>query len=253
MGTAVAPLSESVPAYVADRIRQQPPDGCSVLPGSTPVVSFGDPRRSRVATLGLNPSRTEFEERGDELIGPRRRFETVGSLGLASLDDLSDDAVTRIHQRCKGYFHGNPYRWFNDLERILNAVGASYFADTACHLDLSPLATDPTWNRLSRRARDRLVADGADFLDLQLKTESIELLLINGIGVIRGFRAALGQQLSERQENIAARGVGLYIGRYRGLAVLGWSTNLQSSFGVTTAFRQALARRIAELAASAFA
>ena len=35
--------------------------GCHVIAGSTPVVAFGDVRRARVATLGLNPSRAEFE------------------------------------------------------------------------------------------------------------------------------------------------------------------------------------------------
>ena len=119
----------SVPSYVAARIRRAPPADCHVLPGSTPVVAFGDPRRSAVATLGLNPSRIEFEQRGVELDGPLRRFETLRSLGVERLDDAPDVAVVRVWQRCNAYFHGNPYGWFKRLEAVLNAVDASYFGD----------------------------------------------------------------------------------------------------------------------------
>jgi hypothetical protein len=53
-------------------------------------------------------------------------------------------------QRCNSYFHGNPYSWFARLEEVLQAIGASYYEDTACHLDLTQWATDPTWNGLHR-------------------------------------------------------------------------------------------------------
>jgi len=49
-----------VPAYIEARIRQLPPAGAPVLPGSTPVVASGDVRKATVATLGLNPSKREF-------------------------------------------------------------------------------------------------------------------------------------------------------------------------------------------------
>jgi hypothetical protein len=75
------PPEGDVPKYVAARIRGGAPQNCNVLPGSTPVVAFGDPRSSPVATLGLNPSRIEFEEDGVELDGHLRRFETLRSLG----------------------------------------------------------------------------------------------------------------------------------------------------------------------------
>jgi hypothetical protein len=46
---------------VADRIRRPIPPALSVLPGSLPVVSFGDPNGALAATLSLNPSWREFE------------------------------------------------------------------------------------------------------------------------------------------------------------------------------------------------
>ena len=46
--------------YVERRITQTPPGDCCVVPGSTPVISFGDVRTARVATVGINPSFVEF-------------------------------------------------------------------------------------------------------------------------------------------------------------------------------------------------
>jgi len=60
---------DDVPGYVAKRIRTPPPSVCRVLPGSTPVVAFGDPRHSTVATLGLNPSKREFVMNDRNLTG----------------------------------------------------------------------------------------------------------------------------------------------------------------------------------------
>ena len=53
-------MTAGVAEYVATRLRQEPPRGAPVVPGSTPVVAFGDPTRAAVATLGINPSWKEF-------------------------------------------------------------------------------------------------------------------------------------------------------------------------------------------------
>ena len=67
----MADAHAEVPGYVEARIRRPPPEDCRVVVGSTPVVAFGDPRRSRVATLGLNPSRIEFEVKESNSMGPK--------------------------------------------------------------------------------------------------------------------------------------------------------------------------------------
>jgi hypothetical protein len=241
-----------VPAYVAARIRRPPPPDCHVLPRSTPVVAFGDPRRSAAATLGLNPSRIEFEENGVELTGKCRRFETLASLGVERLDDASDEVITRVWNRCNRYFHGNPYAWFDRLEDVLLAVDASYFGGTACHLDLSQWATDPTWNGLARNVRQRLVAEDAEFLLMQLRSEPIGLLLLNGRGVINAFQAVLGGRLRREGETVSDASVTtqFYSGRFGEVQVIGWSTNLQSSFGVTNVLRARLAERVWQLSTS---
>ena len=214
------------------------------------MVAFGDVRHARVATLGLNPSRVEFKEPGVELEGSLRRFETLQSLGVARLEDAHDDSVLRVWQRCNGYFHGNPYKkWFDPLEEVLLAAGASYFGDTACHLDLSQWATDPTWSELPAVVRKRLTSEDVEFLLTQLRSERIGLLLLNGRAVVDTFCSVLKGQL-ESVGTIADRTVTttIYVGTFGNARVVGWSTNLQSSFGVTKELRSQLAQRVAELA-----
>ena len=42
------------------RIMEPYPQDSFVIPGSTPVVSFGDPSKASVVTIGINPSSREF-------------------------------------------------------------------------------------------------------------------------------------------------------------------------------------------------
>jgi hypothetical protein len=251
---------EGVPAYVVARIRQDPPPNCHVIEGSTPVVAFGDLLRARVATLGLNPSRGEFEVENrtthewTELLGAKRRFETTRSLEIPTLTDAPDAAVAAIVKRCNEYFKGNPYRrWFNRLEPVLRATGSSYYDGSACHLDLSQWATNPTWNELSPTVRAVLVRGDVSFLSRQLQAENIELLLLNGAAVVDAFRDYLGGELAREPDTIQDRRVTtrLWTGRYNGTRVVGWSTNLPSSYGVTRTLVAELSARIVLLAGHA--
>jgi hypothetical protein len=238
--------------YVELRLRAEPPGGCPVVPGSTPVVAFGDPTVARAATLGLNPSRQEFlDPNGAELDGPRRRFETLASLGVADLKGAPREAIEAVLAACNEYFKRNPYRgWFDQLDRVLRAVDASYYNGTACHLDLVQWATDPTWNKMSSEERGTLLAEDRGFFLEQLRRESIGLLLLNGSGVVREVQRTLGQPLREETSRITARSVTtrFHTGVIAGVRVVGWSTNLQSSFGVTNELRAALAKHVSQLA-----
>src|SRR5205814_6524697 len=94
-----------------------------VVPGSTPVVAFGDPRRATVATLGINPSHREFIENGGLLSGEDRRLATLEPLGADRLDRLTDEQVASVVADCPSYFQRRPYqRWFDPLDRLLQAA-----------------------------------------------------------------------------------------------------------------------------------
>ena len=51
----MAKPTELIPSYVVDRIRRCPPADCCVLPGSTPVVAFGE---EIVSLLASDPNAT---------------------------------------------------------------------------------------------------------------------------------------------------------------------------------------------------
>ncbi len=192
--------NENIPSYIADRLRAEVPKHSYIVPGSTPVVAFGNCLSARVATLGLNPSRQEFLAKdGKELSDDKRRFETLRSLGVSGLDNAPDSVLESIFRGCCDYFARNPYRrWFDPLEKILTPLGASYYDGTACHLDFVQWATDPVWSKFTdKNVLDRLLNADAPFLAQQLRQQHLRILLLNGSSVINMLRARLGVQLEE--------------------------------------------------------
>lgn len=134
-----------------------------VVPKSLPIPYFGDLKRYlksplRVLTAALNPSNREFpadDPRFDVLKGLR---------GPAELElELSN------------YFYRNPYRaWFSAFEPVLNGLEASFggqmatqeYPSTALHVDMcSPIATAPTWSKLSATQRAKLTITGREIFE----------------------------------------------------------------------------------------
>ncbi len=242
-------MSRRIPAYVVSRICQKPSLPC-IVEGSTPVIAFGDPWKCHAATLGLNPSRFEFlSSQGNLLDGDGRRLATFGSLGVAQISDAHAEQVV---EDCAGYFQRAPYgRWFNLLEPLLKAMGASYYDGTACHLDLVQWATDPTWRKLPPAYRRRLLEEDVPFLVKMLREVNIRVLLLNGISVVRQFQTSLGVVLEKQSplEDCGHQSCQVFAGLLFGsIRVVGWSTNIQSSWGVTSERRRQLALRISKLA-----
>src|SRR3954453_2939366 len=126
--------------------QRTPPSVNSFVQGSTPVISFGDALRAEVATIGIHPTRREFEEKG-WLRESKRRLATLESLGASPGEELSAEQAHDVVIDCNLYFERNPYwRWFKPLGELLDsAVGASYRHGPACHLDLVQWAPDPVW------------------------------------------------------------------------------------------------------------
>ena len=246
-------MTIAIPKYIEERIRRATPADSHVVPGSTPVVSFGNASIATVATLGLNPSRVEFYRNGHELVGESRRLATHRSLGTSDLTVAPPDAVAQVLDDCNTYFLRNLYRrWFDQLEQVLDACGASYYDGSACHLDLVQWATDPTWGKLRpATVRRALLAADAPFLIRQLQNENIRVLLVNGNAVMRQLQRIGNFELQEVDGIIgfAHQDTRMFVGRmFDRVRVIGWSTNIQSSFGVTTELRDELAERVEELA-----
>ncbi|HEY5793719.1 MAG TPA: hypothetical protein VIU82_01795 [Bosea sp. (in: a-proteobacteria)] len=134
-----------------------------VVPHSLPIPYFGDLERYlisplRVLTAALNPSDREFPK-------DQPRFDVERGLrGPAELEaELS------------AYFRGNPYRsWFSAFEPVINGLDVSYggkmagrdYASTALHVDMcSPIATSPTWSKLSPAQRGKLTRTGREIFE----------------------------------------------------------------------------------------
>jgi hypothetical protein len=257
-------------------IRHLGQDGLSettVIPWSCPVPSFGDVSRARVATLGLNPSNREFvDQSGKELVGPSRRFHTLGSLGLAHWSEAKSEHMRLVGESCRTYFLGNPYdTWFRQLDHVLAEANVSYYGliGGACHLDLIPYATARKWTDLSSRQRSSLFRVAGDTLGHLLAESPIRLLVLNGSAVVTHFQNLSGIRLEKQvikdwtlyrrsQPDVlgtAYRGVIshlLGVKLRRDVSVFGFNHNIQSSFGVTREVKLSIRRSIGRMADQVF-
>jgi hypothetical protein len=236
----------------------------NILEYGAPVPSFGDPDSATVATLGLNPSCFEFINRdGAELDGEIRRFPTLGSLGITSWEQASDVHLSSIASSCSTYFKRNPYdSWFGQLDALLRAANFSYYGDSgACHFDLVPYATICKWSDLSVRERKLLIDLSGTTLAELIEQSAVRALILNGASVVSEFEKLVGNQLPKiqmdewtlpRKSGQGVRGYAVS-GRVHAIAgkplsrpllVIGFNHNIQSSFGVTSRVRNAIAHWI---------
>lgn len=243
--SAASPL----PGYVVERLRRPVPPGIPVVLGSTPVLSFGSTHSAGVATLGLNPSVAEFQDKRGWLTGAHRRLVELRSLGLDDLTDAPDELLRDVVAGCDTYFDRNPYwTWFRQLEEfLLKPLRVSYTNGSACHLDLVQWATDPVWGHLPAAQRTRLIDADAAFLHLQLQHEGIALVLMNGSGVtdvVHKHVTPLTQVGDVTHGTVTAR---LLEGHAHGTHFIGWSSNLQSQPGITNELRRRIGAAVHEL------
>lgn len=233
----------------------------NVIPWAAPVLSFGNLSQAKVATLGLNPSNREFVDiAGNELQGTDRRFHTLDSLGLKRWSDINQEQLTKIQDSCNYYFEGNPYdSWFKALNKLIAGTNASYYGmfAEACHLDLVPYATACKWVQLSTKQRSALLKCSGDALGMLIKESDVDVLILNGQSVIEQLQTVSGCKLVRkavpawtlpRREGDGVSGfaytgkihqiLGVSLGRE--VSVLGFSHNIQSSFGVTTKVKESI-------------
>jgi hypothetical protein len=257
-----------------DVLSKGEPSRLGAIPWAQPVLAFGSPVRSRVATLGLNPSNLEFEDdKGAPLAAPDNRFETLQTLKLPNWKNREEEEARRAWLSCEEYFFRRPYhRWFRPLDKVLHRLGASYYCrlSSACHLDLVPFATKQKWSDLTQENRTSLMRLGADSLVRTIRGSEVRVLVLNGASVVKAFQELSGGALraaempawSLRRGGVPkVRGLA-YQGKIesldgqplnRDLLVLGYNHNIQSSFGVSSAVVDEISQWVAECAATAIA
>ncbi len=135
-----------------------------------PILWFGDMdaylcSETRVITVGLNPSNMEFS---------KPRFFTYADKRAVPLTKVHWENAEheKIAWAYSNYFHINPFgAYFNCYEKALRCLrcNVSYAGEelgdpnaknTAIHIDLkSPIATNPTWSKLSPWEKKVLTCD----------------------------------------------------------------------------------------------
>ncbi len=228
-------MSVVIQPEVEARIRRVIPEGAGVLPGSLPVVSFGDPGTAAVATVSLNPSSREFlTKAGQWLPDAERRLASLHSLGVKDPGELDTGQVAQVVAESYGYFRCGRWnrQWFGWLEQLLASSGAgSYQKGSACHLDLVQWATVPAQGQLPTAAWQQLVNEDREFLRWQLGHANVSGVLVNGASVIDGLLAAgvVSDLAEDRLEYPAKQGTGylrVFRGASDGVRLLGWNRPL---------------------------
>lgn len=167
-------LSQSWSAY--DRLKTHE----YVVHPAIPILFFGDSKRYflsplRVITVGLNPSDAEFPKED--------RFSRFPNTSTMAADPAQRESPRHL-AALDAYFCTNPYRpWFASFEHILNGMDSSYYggrASTALHTDLcSPIATAPTWAKLSKQQQALLESEGVALWHSLVKALAPDVILVS--------------------------------------------------------------------------
>src|SRR5579864_6836456 len=167
----LAPVADCQQARLYERLRRSP--GASTVPGSLPVLFFGDLFSAEVASVGLNPSDREYlTNDGVLLAGPAQRFATTDSLGADNRSSLSDEQCAEAVRWMRNYFQPGKSvysPWFNALTRVIDGFGASFHAGSSAHLDLVQESTKPVWSELDGLEREELLKQDLPFLEWEIR------------------------------------------------------------------------------------
>ena len=157
-------LANLMDAYWADFVEKR--DDTFVVKPSIPIIWFGDMEayqksKRKIVTVAINPSNKEFMENDSSTQYSFCRFH--GGEKLWEKDVLTADDKELLYSVLNNYFKDFPYDWFNNFEKPLNCLEATYYPDneqelTAIHIDVkSAIATDPTWGDIKdKQAQNRL-------------------------------------------------------------------------------------------------
>jgi hypothetical protein len=228
----------------------RPPSGATV-PGTLPVLFFGDLLGAEVATVGLNPSDQEYLAKdGALLAGPAQRFATLASLGAADRASLSDEQCAEAIEWMRDYYEPDKPvygSWFNALSRVVEGFGASFRERSAVHLDLIQEATSPVWSELAKSEREALLEKDLPFLEWEIRAFPLTTVICTGKTASIHVRRQLGVVVEE--EGTLARikwWVGYADFSGRRVAFAGWNLPLARATGLGREGERALGELLAE-------
>jgi hypothetical protein len=225
--------------FLVRRIQEPMPAGAPIVPVSFPVTSFGSPQRAHVATIGINPSSSEFHSKGSIPLAPeKKRFVDREVIGLAPHAVPNDEQARRILEGNHNYFTtGNAYKWFDAMQAwVLDPLGVSYANGSAAHLDLVQWATDPVWDRIDDAgAKSALLEKDREFLRDLLGHGEFRLIVLNGATVLKSLRETglFSPSETEKVSFVTPSGrnmsVKFTVGTVHDIPAIGWSANIPDS------------------------
>lgn len=181
--------------------RLRRPPSPSTVPGTLPVLFFGDLLGAEVASVGLNPSDQEYLSKGGTMLaGPAQRFATLASVGADERAELTDTQCAEAVEWMRDYYEpGKPVygSWFNALSRVVEGFGASFRDRTAAHLDLVQESTSPVWSELGAVEREALLRQDLPFLEWEIRAFPLRAVICTGKTVSVHVRRQLGVEIEE--------------------------------------------------------
>jgi hypothetical protein len=231
-----------------ERLRRAPAP--ATVPGTLPVLFFGDLFAAKVATVGLNPSDQEYLTKGGQMLaGPAQRFATLASLGAPDRASLTNAHCDEAIERMRDYYdEGKPVygSWFNALSRVVDGFGVSFRDRTAAHLDLLQESTSPVWSELPASEREALLAQDLPFLDWEIRRFPLKAVICTAKTVGVHVRNQLGVQVDE--EGTLAR-IKWWVGHAdvdgREIGFAGWNYPLARATGLGAAGERELGELLA--------
>ncbi len=244
--TLIASVSQSPPTFLFDRLRADPI--AATVPGSLPVLFFGDPWSAKVATVGINPSRKEYlSNLGQELDGAQRRFETLHSLGVSSRKSLHLTQAKAAIDRMRRYFDSDRpvYSWFNDLSHVVEGMGFSFRDRSVTHLDLVQEATNPVWSELLKAEAEAVLLRDLPFLKSEIEEFTFSAVICTSARVLREVSQMLDVRV--RATGTEARlcwSVGTAELLRGSVAVVGWNIPLKRPTGLSRDGQRRFGKRL---------
>ena len=180
------PISSELKQQILNYIKQPIPqnDKMPIVERSIPIPFFGDIENARVATISINPSFREFQDKNKNLLKlSEKRFVDREDLAIQDTDTLNDLQANLVYDSLLNYFNEDhkPYKsWFNWLDKYAgNMLKASYYNGSMVHLDIYPWATKEKWSDLDEIYRERALQN-YNLLKGILKEQSFDYVYING-------------------------------------------------------------------------
>ena len=216
--------------YINQPIPQN--ENMKIVERSVPVPFFGNIERARVATISINPSNLEFEDKqGNLLPRPHKRFYDRDFWNEKDTDIISENHTEGVYESLYDYFRLNPYKlWFDRLEKnVKDLLGGSYYNGTMVHLDIYPWATKKKWSKLPIAERKKAL-DNYDLLKKILRNRNFECIYINSKETKEQLEKYFDKKIEETPVNFSGQTWKIYEGELdNGTKLIGLSCNIQSS------------------------